>query len=148
MRMVKQAPNSNECGACVVAMLTDRTKEEILADVGDPEKPDYFWLNYMGSLGFELDDARNLPGFDTSLAWPGTFNGHLNLPLGHRYYCSIVVPSGVHAIAVDEAGHVFDPSTAAPVEGTCTLGEYLRLNQKNSGAIRIGSCYQVRGLRS
>jgi len=144
MRMVKQSPNSNECGACVVAMLTGCTKEEVLADACDPEKPDYFWHNYMAGLGFELIDARNLPGFDKTLAWTDMVNGHLNLPLASRYYCSIGSPAGVHAVAVDEEGHVLDPSTAAPMQGTCTLVEYLRANYAKFGAVRISCCYRVR----
>jgi hypothetical protein len=143
--MVKQAPGSNECGVCVVAMLTDRTKEVILAEVADPEKPDYFWLNYMQAAGFVLDDVRDDPGFDRAFAWNGMFNGYLSLPLGNRYYCSVRTANAVHAIAIDESGMVLDPSTSAPIQGTCTLSDYLCLNQKTFGAVSIGCCYRVRG---
>jgi hypothetical protein len=47
-----RVPGSNPCGACVVAMLIDRSTEEILRAVPDSENPDYFWLNYMSDLGF------------------------------------------------------------------------------------------------
>jgi hypothetical protein len=96
MQMVKQTPGSNECGACVVAMLTDRTKEEILAEVGTPEKPDYFWLNYMQALGLVVEDVRDDIEFDRTLAWSTMFNGYLNLPLGARYYCSVRMAKAVH----------------------------------------------------
>jgi hypothetical protein len=141
MQMVKQAPGSNECGACVVAMLTDRTKDEILAEVGAPEKPDYFWLNYMQALGLVVEDVRDDIGFDRTLAWDTMFNGYLSLPLGTRYYCSVRTAKAVHAIAVDKSGMVFDPSTSAPMLGTCTLNEYLRLNQSTINSI---GCYRVR----
>jgi hypothetical protein len=52
IQMVKQKAGSNQCGACVVAMLIDRSREEILRAVPDSENPDYFWLNYMSDLGF------------------------------------------------------------------------------------------------
>ncbi|HEV2616729.1 MAG TPA: hypothetical protein VGU63_09000 [Candidatus Acidoferrales bacterium] len=127
----------------MVAMLTDRTKAEILADVGTPEKPDYFWLNYMQALGFVVEDVRDDMGFDRTLAWKTMFNGYLNLPLGSRYYCSLRTAEAVHAVAVDESAMVFDPSTSAPMLGTCTLNEYLRLNRKKFDSISIG-CYRVR----
>src|ERR1700686_1160561 len=145
MKMVKQAVGSNECGLCAVAMLTDRTKEEILAEVANPENPDYFWLNYMHALGYRLQDVRDDPGFDQTFAWDRMFNGHLALPLGDRYYCS--VRTGVsrpHAIAIDESGMVFDPSTSAPMQSSCTLAEYLRWNQQTLGEVAICSCYRVR----
>jgi hypothetical protein len=142
--MVKQGTGSNDCGACVVAMLTDRTKEEILAEVGPPEKPDYFWLNYMQTLGLVVvEDVRDDPGFDRAFAWNEMFNGNLTLPLGSRYYCSVRTAKGAHAVAVDESGMVFDPSTSAPMLATCTLNEYLRLNQETFDSISVG-CYRVR----
>ena len=144
MRMIKQKPGSNECAACVVAMLTDRTKDEILASVSDPEKPDYFWLRFMRTLGFSLEDVRNDRDFDTGFAWKGMFNGYLMLPTGNRYYCSVRVAKGEHALAVDESGMVFDPSTSAPMVGTCTLAQYLRFNQAKFHTIVIGCCYRVR----
>jgi hypothetical protein len=138
-----RAPGSNECGACVVAMLTDRTKEEVLEEVGDTVQPDYFWLRFMSNLGFVLENVRDDPEFDTRLAWNEMFNGYLNLPLGNRYYCSIRTDSIVHAVAVDEAGMVLDPSTGAPESGRCTLGEYLRWNQNRVGMVAIACCYRV-----
>jgi hypothetical protein len=58
MQMVKQEPGSNQCGLCTVAMLIDRTREEMLAAVPDYEgKADYFWLNHMHALGFKLEDV-------------------------------------------------------------------------------------------
>ena len=145
MRMVKQELESNQCGACVVAMLTDRSRDEVIADVGDPERPDYFWLKYMAHLGFVLEDVRDGQGFDKTLRYDGTiFGGHLNLPLGERYYCSIWTPQGVHAVAIAEDGMVFDPSTSAPMIGTCTLEQYLGVNRQASGTIRVSCCYRVR----
>jgi hypothetical protein len=38
----------------------------------------------------------------------------------------------VHAVAIDERGMVFDPSTNAPMTGTCTLAEYLEFNRKSA----------------
>ena len=143
--MVKQKAGSKECGACVVAMLTDRTKDEILDGLPDVEKPDHFWLNHMHALGFVLEDVRDDRDFNGSFAWEGMFNGYLSLPLGSRYYCSIGTPQAVHAVAIDEAGMVFDPSTSAPILGTCKLGDYLRLNRKTFGTIAIRCCYRIRG---
>ncbi len=143
--MVKQEAGSNQCGACVVAMLIDCSREEILREVSGLEKPDYFWLNYMSGLGFSLEDVRNDKDFDRTLTFDGEiFRGHLDLPLGDRYYCSVWTPKGVHAVAIDEHGMVFDPSTNAPVIGTCTLAEYLEFNRKNAGTIRVSCCYRVR----
>jgi hypothetical protein len=73
------------------------------------------------------------------------FNGYLGLPVGYRYYCSVRNAKGVHALAIDEAGMVLDPSTSAPMLGACTLSEYLRLCQETFGSIAIGCCYRVRG---
>jgi hypothetical protein len=145
MQMVKQQPGSNQCGACAVAMVTDRTREEILAEVPHVEKPDHFWLNYMVSLGFTLEDVRDDKGFDTTKVSNGMiFNGHFKLPQGHRYYCSVSVPNGqTHAVAIDEHGMVFDPSTGAPMIGTCTLEEYVRRNQNTFGKVFISCCFRV-----
>ena len=54
------------------------------------------------------------------------------------------VAKGVCALAVDESGMVFDPSTSAPMVGTCTLAQYLRFNQAKFHTIVIGCCYRVR----
>jgi hypothetical protein len=145
MKMVKQAVGSNECGLCAVAMLTDRTKEEILADVANPENPDHVWLNYMEALGYLLEDVRNDPGFDRTFAWRNMFNGYLALPQGNRYYCTVLTAiNRAHAVAIDEFGMVFDPSTGAPMQGSWTLAEYLRCNQQTLGNISIAYCYRVR----
>ena len=144
--MVKQSAGSRECGACVVAMLMDKTLDEILYDVPEPEtKADYFWLSYLRDRGFLLEDVRDDSGFDKTFAIPRrVFNGHLQLPLGYRYYCSITVPEGTHAIAIDEQGFVLDPSTSAPKEGTCTLRQYVEHNHKTFPGIFISCCYRVR----
>jgi hypothetical protein len=143
MRMVKQKGGSNECGVCAVAMLVDRSREEILKDVPKPEQPDHFWLNYMVSLGFSAEDVRNDRDFDRSLVFDGKiFKGQLHPPLGYRYYCSVCTAKGVHAVAIDERGMVFDPSTSAPMSGTCTFAEYLEAN-RTQGIVRVG-CYRVR----
>src|SRR5882724_1339858 len=95
MQMVKQKPGSNQCGLCVVAMLTDRTREEMLAKFPDYEtRADYEWLNYMHhDLGITLEDPRDDKDFDRRLTCDGkVFSGHFKLPLGHRYYCTVVVP--------------------------------------------------------
>jgi hypothetical protein len=166
MQMVKQEPNSNQCGLCTVAMLTDRTREEMLAKFPDyKSKADYEWLNYMRhDLGITLEDPRNDKEFDRSLTCDGrVFNGHFKLPQGFRYYCTVVVPKlrshavaadgrsaavgtsdeVAHAVAIDERGMVFDPSTGAPMTGTCTLEQYVRQNQEKFGEVRIGCCYRV-----
>jgi hypothetical protein len=125
----RQAATSG--GVCVVAMLTDRTKEEILVEVGSPERPDYFLLNYMQSLGLVVEDVRDDSGFDRTLAWSTMFNGYLNLALGIRYYCSVRTAKAVHAVAVDEFGRVFDPSTSALMLGTCTAQRISSLEPEN-----------------
>jgi hypothetical protein len=146
MRMVKQSAGCNECGACVVAMLMDRTLDEILRDVPEPEmKADFFWLTYMRDRGFALEDVRDDSGFDRTFAIAGkVFNGHFHLPRRHRYYCTLHIPAGAHAVAIDEQGLVFDPSTNAPAEGSCTLEEYVRYNHNASPSIFISCCYRVR----
>lgn len=146
MRMVKQRAGSGECGACVVAMLMDSTLDEILQDVAQPGiKADFFWLTYMRDRGFALEDARDDPAFDRSFAIAGqVFKGHFHLPLGCRYYCTIHVAAGTHAVAIDEQGLVFDPSTNAPAEGACTLEQYVEHNRKTFPGIFISCCYRVR----
>jgi hypothetical protein len=42
MQMVHQRAGTNQCGTCVVAMLIDCSREEILRAVPDSENPDYF----------------------------------------------------------------------------------------------------------
>src|SRR5437667_4533915 len=145
MQMVKQEPSSKQCGLCVVAMLTDRTREQIQADVPDYEaKADWFWLNYIRALGYVLEDVRNDPGFDRSLTCEGkVFSGHFKLPLGHQYYCTVCTPTAAHAIAIDQHGMVFDPSNSAPMTGACTLEEHVRCNHQNFGEATIGCCYRV-----
>jgi hypothetical protein len=119
MKMIKQAPGSEECGACVVAMVTDRTKEEVLKDRPNPAQRDCDWLNYMEELGLVLDDPRDDPAFDRSKPWPEMYNGYLNLPKGSRYYCTIAATlTKIHALAIDEERMVLDPSTSASMEGT------------------------------
>ena len=81
--MVKQEPGSGQCGLCTVAMLTNRTREEMLAVFPDYEgKADFEWLNYMRhDLGLVLEDPRNDDGFDRTLSCDGkVFNGHFKLP--------------------------------------------------------------------
>src|SRR5271165_5959185 len=144
VQMVKQESGSNECGACTVAMLTDRSRDEILADVPDPQMPDYFWLNYMSRLGFTVKDVRDDVGFDKTKTCDGLiFKGYFQLARGHRYYCSLVTAKGVHAVAIDEAGMVFDPSTTAPAIGTCTLEQYVRINHHppHNSTVR---CFRVK----
>jgi hypothetical protein len=117
MQMVKEERDSNQCGLCVVAMLTDRTREELLAAFPHYEKmADWNWLNYIRSLGFDLQDPHDDQGFDRTRVCDGNvFAGHFKLSQGYRNYCSVSVPTmqiyGAHAIAIDETGMVFDPST-------------------------------------
>ena len=88
--------------------------------------PDYFWLNHMSRLSFAVDDVRDDEGFDKTKTCDGmVFNGYLQLARGHRYDCSLVTEKSVHAVAIDEAGMVFDPSTSAPEVRTCTLEKYI-----------------------
>jgi hypothetical protein len=164
MQMVKQEPGSNQCGLCVVALLTDQTREEMLAKFPDyGTKADYEWLNYMRhDLGLILEDPRDDPDFDKTKSCDGNvYNGHFKLPLGYRYYCLIAVPAEIagrravagesnpivvdgeitHAVAIDERGIVFDPSTN--VVGTYTLEEYVRHNHATLGKVRIASCHRI-----
>jgi hypothetical protein len=139
-------------------MLTDQTREEMLAKFPDYEtKADYEWLNYLRfDLGFTLEDPRDDKDFDRSLTCDGdVYSGHFKLPLGYRYYCSIAVPEEIarlrlravaveqrepiatdgeiaHAVAIDERRMVFDPSTNTPVIGTCTLEQYVRHKPRNA----------------
>ena len=91
MVMVKQERDSNHCGLCVVAMLTDRSREELLAAFPHYEKmADWNWLNYIRSLGFRLQDPRDDEAFDRSRVCGGNvFAGHFKLPYGYRYYCTV-----------------------------------------------------------
>jgi hypothetical protein len=145
MKMVKQEPGSRECAACVVSMLTDRTREEILTAAPDyAVKVDGDWLNMLVNLGYLLQDPRDDPGFDNGKTCDGrVFTGHFNLPRGYRYYCTICSSNDAHTVAIDENGMVFDPSPSAPMSGTCTLEQYVRHNHKISGEVRIGCCYRV-----
>ena len=146
MRMVKQSRGGRECGACVVAMLTDKTLGEILRDVPNLEKPDGFWLSYIYDRGFKLEDVRDDPAFDRNFAIDSiVFEGYFRLARGNRYYCSITIPEGTHAVAIDEQGFVLDPSTDAPMTGCCTLEQYVRANHKAVGSIFISCCYRVIG---
>jgi len=95
--------------------------------------------------GLTLEDPRDDKDFDRSLTCDGkVYAGHFKLPLGFRYYCTVEVPNAQpHAVAIDEHGMVFDPSTSAPMIGTCTLEQYVRLNHQKFGGVRIGCCYRV-----
>ena len=73
----------------------------------------------------------------------GKYSRAFHLSRGHRYYCTIHVPAGTHAVAIDEQGVVFDPSTNAPAEGACTLEQYVKHNHKTSPGIFISCCYPV-----
>jgi hypothetical protein len=148
MQMVKQQ-GQNECGLCTVAMLTDRTREQLLTLFPHYENmADCDWLNYIRSLGFALQDPRNDEGFDkTRVCGGNVFAGHLKLPLGQRYYCSVSVPAMplyvAHAVAIDERGMVFDPSSNAPMTGTHSLEQYVMCNYEKFKAVRIACCYPL-----
>jgi hypothetical protein len=59
--MVKQERGSSQCGLCTVAMLTDFTREEMLAAVPDyVGKGDSFWLICIHALGFGLQEDANV----------------------------------------------------------------------------------------
>jgi hypothetical protein len=131
-------------------MLTDRSREELLAKFPDYEKKaDCEWLNYMrNDLGLTLEDPRDDKDFDRTLTCDGkVFSGHFKLPLGFPYYCTVVVKQDddeiAHAVAIDEHGMVFDPSNSAPMTGTCTLEQYVRHNQQTFGEARVGCCFRV-----
>src|SRR5260370_7424953 len=95
VEMVKQEAGSNQCGACAVAMLVDRSREEILRDVRDPEKSDSFWLSYMSYLGFSLEDVRDDKDFDRNLTFHGElFRGPLEPPVAHRSSSIFSTPKG------------------------------------------------------
>ena len=116
-------------------------------------------------ISLTLEDPRDDQDFDRSLtrATPTCSMGTSNSPWAIRYYCNIAVPENArlravvveqcrptvvdgeitHAIAIDERGIVFDPSTTAPMTGTCTLEQYVRHNHAALGQARIASCYRV-----
>jgi hypothetical protein len=68
-------------------------------------------------------------------------------PLGQRLFCAVagnvggrVIP---HAIAVDEAGRIFDPANGAPEPGMFTLAQCVA-----HGTFKIHSCFTVCDRRS
>lgn len=136
MKMVKQrlppdGTTAMDCGVCTVAMLTDLPYEKILADVSEYRTTnDHGWMRYLNLLGFEVDQADE----------------H-NPPEGLRLYCGVLAvkdgKTGYHALAVDESGLIFDPSTNAPEPGKFKLSEGVE-----SGVFKIHCCFTVRDRRS
>ena len=132
MRMVKQRPQTDgttamDCGLCAVAMLTDLPYEKILADVPQyRETTDFDWMRYVNSLGFQVDQVnQNDP------------------PVGSNLYCGVISErdgkTALHAVAVDQFGRIFDPSTNAPEPGKFTLRECVEY-----GTFRIHCCFAIR----
>jgi hypothetical protein len=115
-----------DCGVCVIAMLTDLSYERILADVPEYRKTtDHEWMRYLNRVGFQVDQVDEKAP-----------------PLGRRLYCGIVAVSNdktiLHAIAVDEAGRIFDPANGGPEPGKFTLEQCV-----SHGTFRIHSCFTV-----
>jgi hypothetical protein len=131
MKMVKQRVTTDgtiamDCGVCVIAMLTDLPYEKILADVQQYENTtDFDWMRYVNLLGFQVEQVD---GNDP--------------PLGRRLFCGIkAILNGqlvCHAIAVDESGHIFDPTNGAPEPGIFTLQQCLV-----HGTFEIHSCFGI-----
>ena len=112
-------------------MLTGLPYEKILADMPNYRATnDHDWMRYLILLGFQVDQVdENDP------------------PAGSRLYCGVtaVVNSRtiVHAVAIDECGRIFDPSTNAPEPGKFTLKDCVE-----HGTFRIHCCFAVRDRRS
>ena len=136
MKMVQQRPPSDgttamDCGLCAVAMLTDLPYEKILADMPQYKATsDPAWMHYVRRLGFQVHQVDEN-----------------NPPTGSRLYCGITaVVNGKtihHALAVDEFGRIFDPSTSAPEPGKVTLKGCVE-----NGTFKIHCCFVVRDRRS
>jgi hypothetical protein len=136
MKMVKQrlpadGSTAMDCGVCVVAMLTDLPYEKILADMPEYKvTSDFDWMRYLNLLGFQVEQADEN-----------------NPPAGLRLYCGVTAvkdgKTGHHALAVDESGRIFDPSTNAPEPGKFTLNECVEL-----GVFKIHCCFIVGVRRS
>ncbi len=120
-----------DCGLCTLAMLTDLPYEKILADMPEYRVTnDHDWMRYLNLLGFQVDQVdENDP------------------PVGSRLYCGVTaIVSGrtiVHAVAIDECGRIFDPSTSAPEPGKFTLRECVE-----HGTFTLHCCFAVRDRRS
>jgi hypothetical protein len=136
MKMVKQRPTAGgaiamDCGVCVIAMLADLSYEKVLADNPNYRgTSDHDWMRYLNLLGFQVDQVdENAP------------------PSCQRLYCGIIAtPNGKeirHAIAVDEAGWIFDPANGAPDPGKFTLEQCVAY-----GTFKIHSCFAVRDRRT
>lgn len=94
-------------------MLTDLPYERVLADNPEYEKTtDQIWIDYIRQQGFEIRRTRLLNR-------------------GYRHFAIVDIGDGVptnsHAIAIDETGNVFDPSTRAPNPGTLEVSWYKTL---------------------
>jgi hypothetical protein len=119
-----------DCGLCVVAMLTDFPYEKILADMPQYQVTNHYdWMRYLTLLSFQVDQVdENDP------------------PAGSRLYCGVTtVLNGRtihHALAIDECGHIFDPSTNAPEPGKFTR------ECVEHGTFKIYCCFAVRDRRS
>ena len=85
---------------------------------------DRYWMRYLELLGFKVDQQdENDP------------------PIGMRLYCGVTGQKDganiVHAVAVDESGHIFDPTNGAPGPGKHTLKECVDFGT-------FGCCFAVR----
>jgi hypothetical protein len=120
-----------DCGVCVAAMLTDLPYEKILADMPEYRTTnDHDWMRYLNLLGFQADqEDENDP------------------PVGSPLYCGVTSAKGGktshHALAIDELGQIFDPSTNAPEPGKFTLRQCVE-----HGTFKIHCCFTVRDRRS
>lgn len=130
--MIKQKPLANgevamDCGVCTIAMLGDLSYERVLTDNPDYRgMTDRYWMHYLKLLGFQVEEEdENEP------------------PTGMRLYCGVTGQKDgvtiVHAIAVDECGHIFDPANGAPEPGKHTLKECV-----DFGTFTIRCCFSIR----
>jgi hypothetical protein len=135
MKMIKQRKTADstiamDCGLCVIAMLANVSYEKVLADIPNYRATsNHDWMRYLNLLGFQVDQVdENAP------------------PTGQRLYCGIIANLNGkeirHAIAVDEAGRIFDPANGAPEPGKFTLEQCVAY-----GTFKIHSCFVVRDRR-
>jgi hypothetical protein len=120
-----------DCGLCVAAMLTDLPYEKIFADMPQYRlTSDHDWMRYLNLLGFQVDQIDED-----------------DPPVGSRLYCGVTAvkcgKTSYHALAIDEVGRIFDPSSNAHEPGKFTLRECVE-----HGTFKIHCCFAVHDRRS
>jgi hypothetical protein len=114
--------SDRDCALCVVAILADLPYEQVLADNPEYENTtDQAWVDYIRGLGFEIRRTRLLNP-------------------GYRHFAIVDIgdgqPAHSHAIAIDETGKVFDPSTRAPKPGTLQVSWY-KMSPRNLSFVHV-----------